>query len=95
MFLMLLEIFFLAIKILQIEKPSLVYSMGAGIAPPFLLAAKVLGIRTIFIETFNFIPKKTFSGQILYPFVDHFIIQNKNLLKFYPNAIFMGSILKI
>lgn len=86
---------FLAIKILQTEKPSLVYSMGAGIAPPFLLAAKVMGIKTVFIETFNFIPKTTFSGQILYPFVDHFVVQNKKLLKFYPKAIFVGSILKI
>lgn len=85
--------FLLAFKILSKERPTLVFSIGAGIAPPFLFAAKILEIQTVFMETFVFIPKKTLSGKILYPFVDHFLVQNKGLLKIYSKALYWGSTL--
>jgi UDP-N-acetylglucosamine:LPS N-acetylglucosamine transferase len=85
--------FFLAIKILSKEKPTLVFSIGAGIAPPFLLAAKLMGIKTVFMETFILIPKQTLSGRITYPFVDYFLVQNKKLLKKYPKAKYWGRTL--
>lgn len=85
--------FFFAIKILRKEKPSLVFSAGAGIAPPFLLAAKLLGIRTIFLETFVYIAKQTLSGKLVHPWVDLFLVQNRALLKKYPRAKFWGATL--
>lgn len=92
--------FFLALRILCKEKPELIFSMGAGIAPPFFLAAKLLWlfnikIKTIFIETFIFIPKPTLSGKMIYflRLADLFVVQNKKLLKFYPKAKYLGPIL--
>lgn len=83
--------FFLALKILNKERPTLVFSMGAGVAPPFIFAAKLLGIKTIFMETFVFIPKQTLSGRLVYPFVDYFLVQNKGLHKKYPKAKYWGK----
>jgi UDP-N-acetylglucosamine:LPS N-acetylglucosamine transferase len=86
---------FLAFKILNIEKPTLVFSMGAGIAPPFFIAARILNIKSVFIETFSYIPKATLSGKIIYFICNHFYVQNKKLLKIYPRAKYIGSILPI
>src|SRR3989338_5434170 len=41
--------FILAIRILLKEKPQWVMSTGAGVGVPFIYAAKLLGIRSIFI----------------------------------------------
>ena len=68
-------------------------AMGAGIAPPFFLIAKLLGIKTIFLETFIFILKPTLSGKLLYPITDYFLVQSQKLLKIYPKAKYWGKCL--
>jgi len=85
--------FILAVRTLRKIKPDAVFSMGAGIAPPFLLAAKIMGIKTIFMETFISIPRATLSGRLVYFWVDVFLVQNKELLKIYPRAKYWGSVL--
>ena len=85
--------FFLAIYILIKNKPDYIFSCGAGIAPPFFFVAKMLKIQTIFMETFIFSPTPTMSGKILYRIADYFIVQNKGLLKVYPNANYWGSVI--
>lgn len=82
----------LAFKILLKEKPDLVFSMGAGVAPPFFLVAKILKIKTIYMENFIFIDHATLSGKICYPLADNFIVQRKKLLNKYPRAKYLGPI---
>jgi UDP-N-acetylglucosamine:LPS N-acetylglucosamine transferase len=84
---------FLAIKILNLEKPDILFSTGAGIAPPFFIIAKLMGIKLIFMETFIFIPKATLTGRIIYSIADQFLIQNKGLKKIYPKAKYWGTCL--
>ncbi|MBU1130497.1 UDP-N-acetylglucosamine--LPS N-acetylglucosamine transferase [Patescibacteria group bacterium] len=83
----------LALKILKKEKPNIIFSTGAGIAPPFFLIAKIFGIKSIFLETFILSNQTTLSGKIIHFFSDLFLVQNRNLLKKYPKAKFAGSIL--
>lgn len=85
--------FLLALRLLSKEKPSYIFSTGAGIAPPFFLAAKILRCKTIFMETFIFIPKPTLSGRLCYLLTDNFLVQNKKLLRIYPKAKYLGSVL--
>jgi len=85
--------FFLALKLIITHKPDLIFSTGAGIAPPFFIIAKFLGIYTIFIEIFVFIPKATLSGKLIYPFCDQFLVQNRKLLTCYPKAKLIDPIL--
>lgn len=80
-------------KLLRRERPDFLFSMGAGIAPPFFFVGKLLGIRLIFMETFILIDRPTLSGKLTYPFVDLFLVQNKKMLKVYPSAKFLGSLL--
>lgn len=83
--------FILGFQILKKEKPDLLFSCGAGIAPPIFLAGKLLGCKLIFMEPFDFIAFPSLSGKMVYRIVDKFLIQKKVQKKFYPRAEFWGS----
>lgn len=85
--------FLLAIRILRYEKPSLLISCGAGIAPPFFYAGKLLGITLIFIEPYDFVAYPSMSGRLVYPIVDELLVQHKEQLSFYKKAKFYGALL--
>ncbi len=84
--------FFQSLKILLKEKPDAIISTGAGIALPALFIAKLMGKKTVFIESFCRIKKPSFSGKIAYKFADLFLVQWKENLKFYPKAKFKGAV---
>lgn len=84
--------FLQSISILLKEKPDAVISTGAGVALPSLFIAKLMGRKTVFIESFCRIKSPSFSGKIAYKFVDLFLVQWKENLKFYPKAKFKGAV---
>jgi len=84
---------FLAIKILLKEKPNLLISCGAGIAPPFFLVGKILGCKLIYIEPIDFIKFPTLTGKLLYPLSNLFLIQNPIQKKHFKKAKFWGTTL--
>jgi beta-1,4-N-acetylglucosaminyltransferase len=85
--------FFLAIRILRKENPSVLISCGAGIAPPFFYAGKLLGIKLIFIEPYDFIAYPSLSGKLVAPIVDELLVQHKEQLRFFRNAKYKGALL--
>jgi UDP-N-acetylglucosamine:LPS N-acetylglucosamine transferase len=85
---------FLAFKIFLKEKPNIIISCGAGIAVPFFLVGKyIFHIKTIYIESYDFIKYPSLTGKILYPVTDLFLIQHQCQNNWYPNAIHWGSLL--
>jgi len=84
---------FLAWRVLKREHPTLIISCGAGIAPPFFYVAKLLGIRTVFIEVYDLLAHATLSGKLISPIADIMLIQHKRQKKFYPKALYKGAIL--
>jgi beta-1,4-N-acetylglucosaminyltransferase len=84
---------FLAFKILLKEKPTILISSGAGIAVPFFLVGKVLNMKLIFIETYDYVKYPSLTGKILYNMVDLFLVQHKVQKKWYPKAKYWGSLL--
>ena len=85
--------FFLAFDILRKERPEVIISCGAAIAPPFFLAGKILGIKSIYIEPVDFIKKPSLAGQLSYFLADLFLIQDKKQKKFFPKAHYWGATL--
>jgi beta-1,4-N-acetylglucosaminyltransferase len=69
--------------IISREKPDLIVSTGAEIAIPTFYIAKLFGIKLVFIETICRVTQPTISGKLLYPIVDLFLVQQKELLKYY------------
>jgi beta-1,4-N-acetylglucosaminyltransferase len=85
--------FFLAFKILLKEKPTVLVSCGAGIAPPFFYVGKLLGIKLIFIEPYDFIMYPSLSGRLVAPIVDELLVQHKEQLRFFRHAKYKGALL--
>lgn len=88
--------FFFAVKVLRKEKPSVVISCGAGIAPPFFVAAKIMGIHTIYIEPIDFIQAPSLTGAISQYLVDLFLVQHPSQKQFFRReAHYWGSTLNL
>ena len=85
--------FLLAWPTLLRVRPDLVVSDGAGVSVPFFLAAKILGIKTVYIECFDRITMPTLSGRLCYPISDVFCVQWPEQLISYPDAVNVGAVL--
>ena len=84
---------YLAFKLLPKEKPDLIISNGAGVAVPFFYVGKLIGAKLIYIEVYDRVNLPTLTGKLVYPICDKFIVQWPHQKKFYPKAIYIGSIL--
>ncbi|WP_192896626.1 PssD/Cps14F family polysaccharide biosynthesis glycosyltransferase [Cohnella sp. AR92] len=74
------------------EKPDMIISTGALSAVPVLLIGKLMRRKIVFIESFAKMHSPTLTGRIAYRFSDLFIVQWESMLRFYPKAVFGGSI---
>jgi UDP-N-acetylglucosamine:LPS N-acetylglucosamine transferase len=82
---------FLAVKILKKEKPDVILCTGAGVCVPFIFIGKLLKIRTIFIELLTRCEDLSLSAKLIYPVVDHLIVQWPSLTIKYKKAKFVGQ----
>lgn len=85
--------FLLAWKILLKEKPTMIISAGAGIAPPFFYVGRLLGMKLIFIEPYDFIKYPSLSAKMVEPFADYLFVQHRQQKKNFKKAVFIGSLL--
>lgn len=82
----------LAWRVLRKERPDVLVSTGAAVAVPFFYLAKLMGIKTVYIEVFDRIDKPTMTGKLVHPVCDKFIVQWDEMLEVYPKAENFGSI---
>lgn len=83
----------LAFSVLRRERPAAVLSTGAGVGVPFVWAARLLGIRTIFIEDMTRVTGLSLSGKLVYYVADLFLVQWPELATRYRRAQFRGRFL--
>ena len=92
--LVMVQAFFSIFRILRKEKPRLIISTGAEIAIPAFYLAKLLRIKTIFIESWTRVDQPTGTGRIVYPVSDIFLVQWERMLdKYGKKARYEGAIL--
>ncbi len=77
-------------KLIWNEKPDLIISTGASIAINFGFAAKLLGIRFVYIESISRFEELSLSGRLVYPIASEFYVQWPSLCQKYPKAMFKG-----
>lgn len=82
----------LAFKILRTEKPDAIISTGAGVAVPFLYMGRLLGIRTIYIESLTRVNGLSLSGKLVYPVVNTMLVQWPQMADKYKKAVFQGQV---
>ena len=82
------------LRILLKERPRLIVSTGSEIAIPAFYLAKLLRIKTVFIESWTRVDRPTGTGKIVYPVSDLFLVQWESLLtKYGRKAKYEGAIL--
>jgi beta-1,4-N-acetylglucosaminyltransferase len=74
------------------ERPDIVISTGAGAVAFFCVFAKLFGAKLVFLESMAKVTRPTWTGRLLYPLADLFLVQWSGLLKFYPKAKYLGRL---
>lgn len=81
-------------RVLRRERPGVLVSTGSEIAIPFFILAKVLNIRTVFVESCCRVHNPSGTGKVLYPLADVFLVQWPQLLAAYGSkARYEGGLL--
>ena len=57
-----------------------------------LVAAKILGKKSIYIESNAWVYKKSVTGKMVYPIADLFFVQWPEMKEQYENAIYAGRL---
>lgn len=83
----------LAWRLLQRERPRVVVSDGAGVAVPFFLVARALGIPTVYLEVYDRVDSRTLTGRLCQPFSDLFLLQWEQQRAVYGAGTVVGRVL--
>jgi UDP-N-acetylglucosamine:LPS N-acetylglucosamine transferase len=83
----------LAFRVFRRERPDVVVSDGAGVAFPFFLAAKLVRVKTVYIEVYDRIDSRTLTGRLCEPITDLFCVQWEEQRRLYPRAKLIGTLL--
>jgi len=84
---------FQSFSILRHERPDIIVSTGAGVAVPLCYLAKLMGKKVIFIESFCRVKEPSFSGKLVYPIADLFLVQWAQMLsKYGKKAKYWGAV---
>lgn len=89
----LLRNFGVAAKTLRRFRPDVVVSTGAAVAVPVFYLARLLNIRTVYIEVYDRIDTATLTGRLCHPVSDLFLVQWEEQLKMYPKATVIGQLM--
>lgn len=85
-----LFLFFVSFIILLFTRVRVVFSTGAGIAVPVLLAAKVLRKKTVYIESPSRVYVPSITGKLLLGKVDLWLGSWSELTKYTNSIKYMG-----
>lgn len=85
--------FGLAVRLLRRIRPDVVISTGAGVAVPFFLIARIMGIPTVFVEVYDRLDSRTLTGRLCRPLSSLSCVQFEEQLALYPGAEVIGPLL--
>jgi beta-1,4-N-acetylglucosaminyltransferase len=83
----------LARRLLIDYRPDVVVSNGAGVAFPFFLIARLLGLKTVYVEVYDRVDSATMTGRLCYPLSHLFLLQWEEQRRLYPKGVVIGSLL--
>lgn len=83
----------LAWRTLRKIRPDLVVSAGAGVALPFFVFARLLGIETVYIEVYDRLDSATMTGRLVRPFTSLMCVQWDEQRSLYRDSHLIGELL--
>ena len=84
-----------AYRLLRRLRPQAVLALGSVVAVPLFAAAKLLGVRCIFVETVTRVRRLSRTGRLLHRLrlTDRLYVQWPGLGSAYPGSRFVGAVL--
>lgn len=83
----------LAARILVADTPDVIISNGAGVALPFFIIGRLLGVLTVYIEVYDRIDSPTLTGRLCHPVSNLFCVQWPEQQRFYRGSVVIGGLL--
>jgi UDP-N-acetylglucosamine:LPS N-acetylglucosamine transferase len=83
----------LAWRVLRRARPDAILSTGAGLAVPFFLVGKLLGIRLVYVESVTRTETISLSGRLVYRLADRFFVQWPRAAEGRRRAEYAGAVL--
>jgi UDP-N-acetylglucosamine:LPS N-acetylglucosamine transferase len=83
----------LAWRVLRATRPDIVVSTGAAVAFPFFVIARLLKIKTTYVEVYDRIDRPTLTGRLCYPISNLFLLQWEEQKRLYPRGEVIGTLL--
>ena len=83
----------LARRVLGERRPDVIVSTGAGVAFPFFLIARLLGVKTVYLEVYDRIELRTLTGRLCHPLSHLFLVQWEEQQRLYRRAQVIGRVL--
>ncbi|HEY8533520.1 MAG TPA: UDP-N-acetylglucosamine--LPS N-acetylglucosamine transferase [Micromonospora sp.] len=84
---------FVALRVFRKRDIAAVVTTGAGVALPFVVIARLLGIPTIYIEVYDRIDTATLTARLCRPFLSAMLVQWDEQRRMYPEATVVGNLL--
>jgi len=81
----------LARQVLEHERPDVLVSNGAGIALPFFIIGRSMGIGLVFTEVYDRIDTPSLTGRLVRPLADEIVLQWETQRAAYPEGRVLGS----
>ena len=79
-----------SLRIILIERPELIISTGASIAVSFFFWAKLLRIKSIYVETASSIKKPTLTARLVHRLATRMYVRYPELLQCLRKARYLG-----
>lgn len=80
------------LKIIRRYKIRGVISTGPGLCVMPMLVCRLLGIKTVFVETYCRFTTRSMTGRVMSKVANRFLVQNEELKSLYPNAEYCGRL---
>ena len=83
----------LAGRELRRHRPDVIVTSGAGVAVPFFVLGRLMGIPTVYIEVFDRLDTATLTAKLCRPFTSRMLVQWDEQQRLYPESVVVGPLL--
>ena len=81
-----------SLQVLRLERPDVIISAGTGVAVGVFLAARVLRIPALWLETFNIVDTSGSASKVCGRLAGAVLVQRSSLLGARPRAVLIGEL---
>jgi hypothetical protein len=81
-----------ALKVLRAERSDLIISAGSGIAVGVFIAARLLRVPALWLETFNIVGTPGIASTMCGKLADAVLVQRPSLVNSRPRAVLLGEL---